>query len=489
MTPVKTFAASLQIQKDTAMRWMMLGAIVMAMVGAVLPASQARATGMDTLAISSFGETRTLSLGINKSMVIELPADVRDVLVSNPEVADAVVRTARRVFVIGMGAGDTNIFLFDGADRQIAVLNLTVQRDVTGIQATLADLMPGASIIVEPVNDGVVLRGQVESAGQAQTAVDVATRFVGEAERVVNALNIAGSEQVHLRVTIAEVQRNALRQLGINIGDFTGATAQPVTTTIGDTTLSLLTSNPFSLSGQAISNSALNVTGPGFNAQIRALEQEGIVRTLAEPNLTAISGEAAQFLAGGEFPVPVSRDTQGNVTVEYKPFGVGLGFTPVVLAGDRISLQIETEVSELTAEGAFTLRSDNGNDLSIPGLRVRRASTMVELPSGGSIVMAGLIDQRLAHNVDGIPGLMSLPILGQLFRSSDFQRSETELAIFITPYLTQPVARQDLVRPDQNLRPASDLSTLFFNRLIQQYGVQGQTPSGPYHGHAGFIVH
>jgi pilus assembly protein CpaC len=320
---------------------------------AVLPANFARATGTDALTITSFGETRTLSLGINKSMVIELPADVRDVLVSNPAVADAVVRTARRVFVIGMAAGDTNIFLFDGADRQIAVLNLTIQRDVTGIQATLADLMPGARIGVEPVNDGVILRGVVESAAQAQTAVDVATRFVGEASRVVNALQIAGGEQVQLRVTIAEVQRTALRQLGVNIGDFTGATAQPVTAGIGAATLSALTSNPFSLSGQAISNSVLNITSNGISAQIRALEQDGIVRTLAEPNLTAVSGEAASFLAGGEFPVPISRDSQGNVVVEYKPFGVGLGFTPVVLAGDRISLQIETEVSELTAEGCF----------------------------------------------------------------------------------------------------------------------------------------
>lgn len=470
------------------MRWMLLCALAFTLMAVALPMHVARATGMDALTIGSFGETRTLSLGINKSMVIELPADVRDVLVSNPAVADAVVRTARRVFVIGMAAGDTNIFLFDGADRQIAVLDITVQRDVTGIQATLADLMPEARIGVEPVNDGVILRGIVESAAQAQTAVDVATRFVGEASRVVNALQIAGGEQVQLRVTIAEVQRTALRQLGVNIGDFTGASAQPVTAGIGAATLSALTANPLSLSGQALSNSVLNITSNGISAQIRALEQDGIVRTLAEPNLTAVSGEAASFLAGGEFPVPISRDTQGNVIVEYKPFGVGLGFTPVVLAGDRISLQIETEVSELTAEGAFTLRSDNGNDLSIPGLRVRRASTMVELPSGGSIVMAGLIDQRLAQNVDGIPGLMSLPIIGQLFRSSDFQRSQTELAIFITPYLTQAVARDDLVRPDENLRPASDLSTLFFNQLIEQYGVQGQAPSGRYHGHAGFIV-
>lgn len=465
-----------------------LAILAIAFIGFFATLPTAHATDTDSLTITSFGQTRTLSLGMNKSMVVELPADVRDVLVSNPAVADAVVRTARRVFIIGMAAGDTNIFLFDGADRQIAILNITVQRDVTGIQATLADLMPGANIAVEPVNDGVILRGVVESAAQAQTAVDVATRFVGEATRVVNALQIAGGEQVHLRVVIAEVQRTALRQLGINIGDFTGATAQPVVNTIGSATLSALTANPFSISGQALSSSALDIVGDGFAARIRALEQDGIIRTLAEPNLTAVSGESAQFLAGGEFPVPTSRDSQGNVIVDFKAFGVGLGFTPIVLAGDRISLQVETEVSELTSEGSFSLSGNDGESLTIPGLRVRRATTMVELPSGGTIVMAGLIDQRLRQTVDGIPGLMNLPILGQLFRSNDFQRSQTELAIFITPYLTQAVARDELVRPDQNLRPAGDLSTLFFNRLVEQYGVQGQTPSGRYHGHAGFIV-
>lgn len=477
--------AALGLCEDMFVRWFALCALAVTLMIAAMPLYQANATDTDSLTIASFGQTRTISLGINKSMVVELPADVRDVLVSNPAVADAVVRTARRVFVIGMGAGDTNIFLFDGQDRQIAVLNLTVQRDVTGIQATLADLMPEANIQVEPVNDGVILRGVVSSAAQSQTAVDVATRFVGDATRVVNALNIAGGEQVHLRVTIAEVQRTALRQLGVNLGDFVNGNS--LATSIGDTIISGLTSNPFSVAGQAIAGSSLDIVSNGISARVRALEQDGLVRTLAEPNLTAISGESSRFLAGGEFPVPVSQD-EGRISVEFKPYGVGLSFTPVVLAGDRISLQIETEVSELTAEGAFTLQGGDSESLTIPGLRVRRASTTVELPSGGSIVMAGLIDQRMRQSVDGIPGLMDLPILGQLFRSNDYQRSQSELAIIITPYLAQAVARQDLVRPDENMRPAGDLATLFFNRLIEQYGVDGQSPSGRYHGHAGFIV-
>lgn len=468
------------------MRWTLLFALALSVTALASPAPRAYATGTDALTISAMGQTRTISLGINKSMIVELPADVRDVLVSNPAIADAVVRTARRVFVIGMGPGDTNIFLFDGADRQIAVLNLTVQRDVTGIQATLADLMPDANIIVEPVNDGVILRGLVASAAQAQTAVDVATRFIGDASRVVNAMQIAGGEQVQLRVTVAEVQRNVLRQLGINLGDFVNG--QPLSTTIGDTIISGATSNPFSIAGTPIAASALDVVSNGISARIRALEQDGLIRTLAEPNLTAISGESAQFLAGGEFPVPVSQDGDGSIGIEFKPFGVGLGFTPVVLSGNRISLQIETEVSELTQDGAFTLTSGDSASLTIPSLRVRRASTMLELPSGGSMVLAGLIDQRMRRSVDGIPGLMNLPVLGQLFRSNDFQRSQTELAIFVTPYLVNPVARQELASPDQNLRPVGDLSTIFFNQLIERYGTQGQAPSGRYHGHAGFIV-
>ncbi|MEM6712546.1 MAG: type II and III secretion system protein family protein [Pseudomonadota bacterium] len=452
----------------------------------LMHADKAYAVGNDSLSITSVGQVRTVSLGINKSMVVELPADVRDVLVSNPAVADAVVRTARRVFIIGIDAGDTNIFLFDGADRQIAILNLTVQRDVTGIQATLADLMPNANIFVEPVNDGVILRGTVANAGQAQTAVDVSTRFVGDAQRVVNALEIAGAEQVHLRVTIAEVQRTALRQLGVNLGDFVNG--QTLTATIGDTLISGSTSNPFSVAGAPIAGSVLDIVSDGISARIRALEQDGLLRTLAEPNLTAISGESSRFLAGGEFPVPVAQ-SDNEITVEFKPFGVGLGFTPIVLGSDRISLQIETEVSELSNVGSFSLQAGDSTSLTIPGLSVRRANTTVELPSGGSIVMAGLIQQRIQQGIDGVAGLMDLPILGQLFRSSDFERELTELAIIITPYLARPVARGDLVRPDENFQPVNDLEALFFNRLARQYGVSGLAPQGRYHGHAGFIVH
>ncbi|MCB1507800.1 MAG: type II and III secretion system protein family protein [Hyphomicrobiaceae bacterium] len=432
--------------------------------------------------------SRSVELGVSKSIVIELPRDVSDVLVSNPEVADAVVRTSRRVFIVGVEAGATNVFLFDAGQNQIAVLNINVSRDTTSVAERIRSLMPDATISVEGVGDGVVLRGRVANAAEARTALDIAARLVGGEQNVVNALEIAGTDQVFLRVTIAEIQRSVLRQLGINLGNFSTG-ASPITRVIGGgASASLLSVNPFAVAGQALSESYLDLSWSAFHARIQAMEQEGVVRTLAEPTLSAVSGESARFLAGGEFPVPVGRDSQGNIIIEFKPFGVGLSFTPVVLSEDRISLAVETEVSELTADGGFTLSGAGGDTLTIPGLRVRRANTTVELPSGGALVMAGLIDQRLRQTISGLPGLRELPILGALFRSRDYQASETELVIFLTPYLVRPTSPDQLVRPDDDFRSADDLSTIFLDRLQDRYGVGGARPDGAYHGHFGFII-
>jgi pilus assembly protein CpaC len=220
-----------------------------------------------------------------------------------------------------------------------------------------------------------------------------------------------------------------------------------------------------------------------LGASIKALQREGLFRTLAEPTLTAISGESASFLAGGEFPVPVGRDRDGNITLQFKPFGVSLTFTPVVLSEGRISLRIKTEVSELSQEGALELAGT-----SIPGLKVRRAETTLELPSGGSMVMGGMMKDDVRQAVSGLPGLKSLPVLGTLFRSRDYQRNETELVIIVTPYLVKPVARTALARPDDGFAPASDATGTFLGRLNRVYGVEGKpAPAGAYRGTFGFI--
>jgi pilus assembly protein CpaC len=238
--------------------------------------------------------------------------------------------------------------------------------------------------------------------------------------------------------------------------------------------------------------------GNSVEAIVKAFERTGLIRTLAEPNLTAVSGESAKFLAGGEFPVPVARDRDGNVQIEYKPFGVGLGFTPVVLSEGRISLRISTEVSEITGENAFVSQGGLGVDgdgdiiqipgITIPGLRVRRAETTVELPSGGSMVIAGLLQQSMRQNLDGIPGLKNLPILGTLFQSRDFQSGETELVVIVTPYLVEATSPKNLAGPTDGFVAASDAEAVLLSRLNAVYGSKGAPAQGSLKGPVGFIV-
>jgi pilus assembly protein CpaC len=303
-------------------------------------------------------------------------------------------------------------------------------------------------------------------------------------DSVVSRVGVRGGDQVMLSVRVAEMQRSLSKQLGTNFAAaFDIGKSIPVQAT---------SVNPFSLLGQALSTSqALQIgettLGNSVEAVLRAFERSGMIRTLAEPNLTAVSGESAKFLAGGEFPVPVGRDQDGNVTIEFKPFGVGLGFTPLVLSEGRISLRISTEVSEVTSENAFVSTAGGANGITIPGLRVRRAETTVELPSGGSMVMAGLLQQSMKQNIDGIPGLKNIPVLGALFQSRDFQSGETELVVIVTPYLVKPVAGRDLATPVDGFVPASDAETVLLSRLNAVYG-KGKPVQGSLKGPVGFTV-
>lgn len=438
--------------------------------------------------------TRRLVLGLNKATIIDLPSDAADVLVSNPAIVDAIVRTPRRVYVLGMQVGQTNAFFFSESGRQILNLEIRVERDLVDLQDALTRHLPNAQINVEAINDNIVLSGTVGSSAESDRARDIASRYVGKPEQVMNMLTIAGREQVMLKVRVAEMQRTVAKQLGIDLNALVSAGGVP---------LALSTSNPFSLLGRALSEDSFLgagsiVGGNNIEGTIRALERAGIMRTLAEPNLTAISGESANFLAGGEFPVPTSRDSDGNVQVTFKPFGIGLGFTPVVMSGGRISLRISTEVSELSSEGAFVSQGlsyidASGNRVTVPGLtipalRVRRAETTVELPSGGSLVMAGLLQESLRQNIDGLPGLMDTPILGALFRSRDYQNSETELVIIVTPYLVDPVHMSELTLPTDGFVPASDAETILMGRLNEVYGPPDRRPEGRIEGPVGYII-
>ncbi|WP_394693832.1 type II and III secretion system protein family protein [Hyphobacterium sp.] len=484
----------------------MLRALILALV-MTLPAGTAMAqssSGSTTMQvyITRTGDGPTsevLDLPLSKAAIIHLPVDAVDVLVTNPEVADAVIRTPTRAYLLGQAIGQTNAFFFDADGNLILDLDIRVERDMRALQEALDRFLPDRVVMAEAMNNHIVLSGSVRSAAEADTALRLAQRWTDNPENVLSMLSIEGREQVMLSVRIVEMQRTIVRQLGINLS----AAGQ-----LDDVAFNVATEQEFSLVGRALSGVSgqfdYTNTGGGdirsAGALIQALERVGLVRTLAEPNLTAISGEAANFLAGGEFPVPVGRDRDGNITVEYKQFGVGLGFTPVVLSEGRISLRISTEISELTNQGSLELGSQNVTDdqgnvigtvpgLTIPGLNVNRAETTVELPSGGSLVLAGLIQEETRQNLDGVPGVQNLPVLGALFRSRDFENQETELVVIVTPYLVDPINQNEAATPLDGFRQASEVETLVFGNINRAYAVPGaQTEGRSWTGPVGFLI-
>jgi pilus assembly protein CpaC len=458
---------------------------------------------------NSLDPTRSLTLTVNKSYMVEFDTDVDDIIVANPGIANVTARDRRRVAVMGVAPGESNIVFLDKSGRKLLVLEVSITDGVAGmdqLRSLIDRYVPGNKVQVESVNGRVILAGSVPNISASDRVVTLARQYAKDDTGVLNMMAIEGKDQVTLKVRIVEMQRSVIKQLGINLsgtvgfGELTGTNFQNVIKTS--------TQNSFGVAGSALGGLAASIDDVNFvngavqssvGASLSALERVGILRTLAEPNLTAISGEAAKFLAGGEFPVPVAQD-QGKIGIEFKPFGVGLGFTPVVLSEGRISLQVSTEVSELTMQGAFQSRSVGGIDpdtgetligqtISVPALKVRRAETTVELPSGGSLVIAGLIQEQTKQSLDGVPGAKDIPVLGALFRSRDFQNDETELVVIVTPYLTEPTDPQSLRSPDGGYVTPRDARTVFFGKLNEVYAVPGsgvdkaQAPKGS----SGFI--
>ncbi|MGB7288081.1 MAG: type II and III secretion system protein family protein [Salaquimonas sp.] len=483
-----------------------------AVQGAVSPAY---ATSKNYIKISknAIGQAREIKVGLNKSMVIDLPADAHDILVANPEVADAITRTSKRIYIFAKKVGETNIFIFDKAGNQLLSLDLSIERDVAGLEKYIEKYVRGADVKVEIVNDNIILTGTVPTPQASAKAVQLAQIFVkgGEAttpsagtrstsgsgtiidfgeedtreSTIVNLLSIDGEDQVTLKVTIAEIQRSVVKQLGI---DMSGSLSS------GGMTSSIFTDSPLPLGKFGSSSSGTASYSNGGNSiggVLRALSQAGVMRTLAEPSLTAISGEAASFSVGGEYQISTGKDeSDDGVVYQFKEisYGIDLNFKPVVLSPGRISLQIQTAVSEPTSEGNHVVGRGGAGAVSHPGVRRRSANTTVELPSGGSMVIAGLIKDDVRQTVTGFPGLSKLPIIGTLFRSRDFQRYESELVIIVTPYLVKPVARQALARPDDNFNAAADSAGYFLGRVNRIYGTkQGNLPAGRYRGNPGFI--
>ncbi|EYR80338.1 pilus assembly protein CpaC [Shinella sp. SUS2] len=480
------------------------------------PARVAEAATASVIRINDAGPgaRKAVKLGLNKAIVVDLPTDAHDILVADPGKADAVTRTSRRIYLFGKEVGQTNIFIFGPGGEEIVSIDLTVERDIDGLQANLRRFIPDSDIQVEIISDNIVLNGTVRTPQDAAQATRLAEIFLrgGEAttrnitaqgnngdaaifgevrqrSQVVNMLKIDGEDQVTLKITVAEVSRQVLKQLGFN-GSVKGSNG------------GISFRNPTNLGGAAdwVSNGAASGTigGLALASSMSAMEQAGVMRTLAEPSLTAISGEEARFYVGGDFRLPTEQTIDGGD--ESKPptvtrslteveYGIRLNFRPVVLSPGRISLRVETEVSEPTFEGSATY----GGVHSIPGMTVlgirrREATTSVELPSGGSIVIAGLVKDDIRQAVSGLPGLSKIPIFGTLFRSKDFVRNETEMVIIATPYLVRPVARSALQRPDDNFNATNDAASFFLGKVNKVYGrKEDAMPAGNYHGSIGFI--
>ena len=473
----------------TAMPRTLLTAVCAALIGLAPAAAPIAAAAQTRAAVSTGAAPQLINLPRGTSFAVDLPADARDVIVSNPQVAEAMLHSPRRITVIGIAPGETDAVFLDGAGRTILALRVRVDAGVSALQDTLTRLVPGGRVQAEAINDSVILTGSVDSPAQSDQAQRIARAFVSAPEKVLNMISVAGSDQVTIKARVIEVQRSAVKQLGLDVN--------AVLNSVGDG-LSFAQSATFGVSGSQLGGGVLgytDVSGDGnrLTTNLRAFERAGLLRTLAEPNVTAVNGESGEFLAGGEFPVPVSQsndDSGTTVGIEFKPYGVRLAFRPIVLSEGRISLQLSTEVSELSNDGAFTLNPTANTALVIPALSVRRASSTVELPSGGSLMIAGLLREETRQNIDKLPALGDVPVLGALFRSRDYTSGQTELVIIIEAYVVSPTSPGRMQTPADGLQIANDAQTLLFGQLSQRYGspAPAAAPGAGWQGPVGYVI-
>ncbi|MFN3816671.1 type II and III secretion system protein family protein [Brevundimonas sp.] len=459
-------------------------ALIPALALALTPLLAGPVAAQSSVRVAVGGESQSLSLPRGRSAAVDLPVDARDVIISNPAVAEAMLHSPRRITVVGIAPGETDAVFLDASGRAILNLSIRVDAGVGALSDTIARLLPGSSIRAEAVNESIILTGSAPTPAEADRAVQIARQFVSDPQRVLNMIGVDSPDQVTVRARIVEVQRSSVKQLGIDL-DAVIADASD--------NLSFVQGSTFPINSGLQGGGLLGYehTGPDGSVAgaLRAFERVGLVRTLAEPNLTAVSGESANFLAGGEFPVPVGRDEDGNILVEFKPYGVSLSFRPVVLSGGRISLQLSTEVSELSNDGALTLGGGADNAITLSGLNVRRAQTTVEMPSGGAMMIAGLLQESTRQNIDALPGMTSLPVLGSLFRSRDYLMGETELVIIIEPFIVSPTGRGAMQTPADGLRIAGDAQTIFFGQLNQSYGTPAPSAaSSGWQGPVGYVI-
>ncbi len=447
-----------------------------------------RASGPDTIDMSSAPQAgRSLRLGLQKSAVLKLPAVVKDVIVGNPAMVDVVLKNRSTAYLFARAAGQTNVFFLDASGQQILQLNLEVTLDTQALKSLLDRSLPGSAITVDATGSNIVLKGSVTDAQQGKTAQDLAERFVttygGDKTAIVNLLKIAEGNQVMLKVRVVELNRTLLKQLGINLdGTITAGTFK---LNLNNTTYPE-SQERFLDSVAKIPGSLIPGTPVDISATIRALESSGLATVLAEPTLTAVSGAPASFHAGGQYPysqctLPDNTTLNYTCSIQFQPYGITLDFTPTVLSEGRIALNIFTEVSDL---------GDNPYSNSQPIINLRNAQTSIELPSGGSMMLAGLIKNTSLQKFNNTPGLRSLPILGALFSSQSFQRNQSELVVIVTPYVVEAQNADKLATPIDRYNNATDLQQLFLGRLNRVYGLPraDSNATGTYHGNIGQIV-
>ena len=445
------------------------GALARTLAVGLVAATLVSAPSAPVAAQATQNASSSIDLSVGRGRLISLPAAMTDIFVANDEVADVQVRSGRQLYIFGKKPGETSIYATDASGRVVFSTVARVGNNIETIDQMLSLAMPEARISANTMNGFVLLTGTVQSPDDAAEAEMLVQAFVGEGTKVLSRLRTATPLQVNLQVRIAEVNRSLVKEMSGNIltrdtdgplgngflgGVFGGRSAGSITTDAnGNTTYNITTpSGMRSLAG------AGRLFGLDLIASLDLGERSGMVATLAQPNLTAISGETADFLAGGEFPVPIPGNLNGT-TIEYRKYGVSLAYTPTVLSNGRISLRVRPEVSELSTEGAIEL-----DGFQVPALTVRRAETTVELGSGESFMIAGLMNNRSIGAIDKMPGLGDVPLLGMLFKSDSFRRGETELVIVVTPYLVQPVSANEIKLPTDAFQDANDLQRLLLNQ-------------------------
>lgn len=426
-----------------------------------------------TLRVMRGATSSALSVPVNRAVVVESEVPFAELSIANPGIADISTLSDRTIYVLGKSPGRTTLTLLGADGRLITNVEVQVSPDITEFKERLQQILPGEKIEVRTANDGIVLSGTVSSIARLDRALDLAQRY--SPDRVSNLMTVGGIQQVLLKVRFAEMQRSTMKKLSAGLsgfgtsGNVGGSIGGGAGALVSDTTIGAADSVILNLDSEAVGQAAFNfgLGNVGFSVLIEALEAKGVVRTLAEPNLIALSGQEAKFLAGGEYPVPEAQDDD-TVSIVYKPFGVELNFTPRVVDGDLINLSITAAVSAIDTSNGFTQ-----NGVTVDAFTRRETSTTVELRDGESFAIAGLLQDDFYDLNSQVPWLGDVPILGALFRSAEYQREQTELVIIVTPHLVTPTRGEALVLPTDRIRLPSEAELFMFGKVAGQNNIQG----------------